>query len=299
MPQALRSVGCCLARFNRVASAGISERGCCTAACLRPILSSWELQLRHSLRVQIAAANCFYPSPCHPRRSLFRLVASPLLSLFLPTTSTVISRGVCIHSSEPSHYMSGMSADGFIAGSVCIALRGRVTLDTKVRNCSSAGAAAVIIIDTTGDAIGPDLDDCSRCFGARRRLPHRTSSCCFSRVLGTYFTSALLWDASPLLLLALELSISCACAPGAVPFPPCFASGLFEPLQRKSDLSVAAAHLHRASTCSEASYAQHPMPLPPASVSCPTIPGASFCRHPLPCSPSRSLLESARCRQRC
>jgi hypothetical protein len=59
--------------------------------------------------------------------------------------------------------IAATSADGFLAGSVCIALRGRVTLDTKVRNCCSAGAAAVIIIDTTGDAIGPDLDECSRC----------------------------------------------------------------------------------------------------------------------------------------
>jgi hypothetical protein len=59
--------------------------------------------------------------------------------------------------------IAASSADGFLAGSVCIVLRGRVTLDAKVRNCSNAAAAAVIIIDSTGDAIGPDLDECSTC----------------------------------------------------------------------------------------------------------------------------------------
>ncbi len=43
-------------------------------------------------------------------------------------------------------------------GAVLFALRGRVTLDTKVKNATEGRAFAVIILDTTGDPIGPDLD---------------------------------------------------------------------------------------------------------------------------------------------
>ena len=81
------------------------------------------------------------------------------------------------------------SAEGFLHGSVCIVLRGRVTLDVKVRHCSNAGAAAVIIVDTTGDAIGPDLDEVSRCI-PRMPCAMMLACCSYAQYLKRLFPAS-------------------------------------------------------------------------------------------------------------
>ena len=49
--------------------------------------------------------------------------------------------------------------DLLLENTFIIALRGVVTLDVKVRNVSLSRARGLVIIDTTGDPLGPDLDD--------------------------------------------------------------------------------------------------------------------------------------------
>jgi hypothetical protein len=57
-------------------------------------------------------------------------------------------------------------------GSIIFALRGRVTLDKKVHHAERANAAAALLLDATGDAIGPDLDAPTRLFMACVLQPH-------------------------------------------------------------------------------------------------------------------------------
>lgn len=52
-------------------------------------------------------------------------------------------------------------------GTAVVVLRGSVTLDTKVRSARTAGAAALVIVNTSNDPIGPDLDElCELLVGA-------------------------------------------------------------------------------------------------------------------------------------
>jgi hypothetical protein len=66
-----------------------------------------------------------------------------------------------VHIASNAHGSSAFGEADNVRDSIVLVFRGRVTLDKKELNCSSAGAKALIIIDVTGDPIGPDLDDLS------------------------------------------------------------------------------------------------------------------------------------------
>ena len=85
---------------------------------------------------------------------VFSLTASPETAP-LPSCGLRGLRSVFPTTNE---HGSGSYGD-YARGALVFALRGRVTLDSKVRHAHEAGAAALIILDVTGDAIGPDLDE--------------------------------------------------------------------------------------------------------------------------------------------
>ena len=72
-------------------------------------------------------------------------------------------REVSIYLPSGNEHGQGSYDDATCKGQVVLALRGRVTLDTKVLHATQGGAYACIIADTTGEPIGPDLDDLAGC----------------------------------------------------------------------------------------------------------------------------------------
>jgi len=51
-----------------------------------------------------------------------------------------------------------------VNGKIVLVLRGKCTIDNKVINATNAGAAGVLIVNTSVDALGPDLDELSSIF---------------------------------------------------------------------------------------------------------------------------------------
>ncbi len=92
-------------------------------------------------------------------REVINVVASPQTRVdCFDVTSCTPRRGSysCIFPRE-NQFGDG-AYEAATKDAIIFALRGRVTLDTKVKNATEGRAFAVIILDTTGDPIGPDLD---------------------------------------------------------------------------------------------------------------------------------------------
>lgn len=88
----------------------------------------------------------------------FFIIASPE-SLPLPADGDLCARAFL-----PVDEHGAGTLDGAAAGSLLFLLRGRVTLDAKVARAARVGAAALLILDVSGDPIGPDLDDAAPLF---------------------------------------------------------------------------------------------------------------------------------------